>query len=57
EGVVADFKKAGFKAETKALDDFQDDYGLQAPEGDDEESEEEDESGSEEDESGSEDEN
>jgi Zn-dependent M16 (insulinase) family peptidase len=49
EGVVGDFKNAGFKAEIKALDDFHDDYGMQAPEGEDEESEEED------DESGSED--
>jgi Zn-dependent M16 (insulinase) family peptidase len=56
EGVVGDFKKAGFNAEIKALDEFQDDYGMKAPEGEDEESEEEDdESGSGEDESGSED--
>jgi Zn-dependent M16 (insulinase) family peptidase len=56
EGVVGDFKKAGFNAEIKALDEFQDDYGMKAPEGEDEESEEEDdESGSGEDESSSED--
>ena len=57
EGVVGDFKKAGFNAEIKSLDEFQDDYGMKAPEGEDEESEEEDdESGSGEDESESEDE-
>ena len=55
EGVVENFKKAGFKAELKNLDDFQDDYGMQAPEGEEEsESEEDDEEGSGDDESGSE---
>jgi hypothetical protein len=57
EGVVENFKKAGFKAELKNLDDFQDDYGMEAPEGEESESEEdEDEDGSGDDESGSEEE-
>ncbi|KAM0721705.1 hypothetical protein Q7P37_002630 [Cladosporium fusiforme] len=57
EGLVENFKKDGFAAEFKALDDFQDDYGMKAQEGEDEE-DSEDESGSESgsEESGSEDE-
>lgn len=58
DGLVENFKKEGFSAEVRALDTFQDDYGLEAVEGEDEESSEDeegsgDESGSE---SGSEDE-
>jgi len=34
EDLVANFEKAGFKPEVRALDSFQDDYGLAAPEGD-----------------------
>ncbi|KAI9720914.1 MAG: hypothetical protein M1828_005484 [Chrysothrix sp. TS-e1954] len=31
--IVSGYQKAGFKAEVKQLSDFQDDYGLEAPEG------------------------
>lgn len=41
------FEKAGFKPQTKALSDFEDDYGLEAIEGEDEAADEdEDEDGS-----------
>lgn len=46
EAVLENFKKAGFKAEMKALDEFQDDYGLKAAEGEEESEEEDDEGGS-----------
>ncbi|KAK5137618.1 hypothetical protein LTR08_007913 [Meristemomyces frigidus] len=35
EGLVAGFGKEGYKAEVKSLEDFQDDYGLQAADGED----------------------
>lgn len=48
EGLVENFRKDGWEAESKALDDFQDDYGLGAVEGEDEvDSDEGSESGSE----------
>ena len=42
EDLVANFKGVGFKVEQKKLEDFQDDYGLAEPEGEDDEEEEED---------------
>ena len=50
EDLVENFKGVGFKVEQKRLEDFQDDYGLKEPEGEDDEEDEEGESGSEEDE-------
>lgn len=48
EGLVENFQKDGWQAESRALDGFQDDYGLQAVEGEDEvDSDEGSESGSE----------
>lgn len=60
QNLVKNFKEAGFKPETKALSDFEDDYGLEAIEGEDEmvedeeEEEEEGESGENGEESGEE---
>lgn len=49
QNLSKNFEKAGFKPQTKALSDFEDDYGLEAIEGEDEaadEDEGEDEDGS-----------
>lgn len=42
EKMLENWTQAGFKVEVKDLKDFEDDYGLEAPEGDDEEDEDED---------------
>lgn len=39
----ASIKAMGYKVQMRELSDFHDDYGLEAPEGDDEEDEDEDE--------------
>ncbi|KAL1588263.1 hypothetical protein WHR41_02773 [Cladosporium halotolerans] len=46
EALVGNFEKAGFAAEVRGLEDFQDDYGLEAVEGEDEEESDEEGSGS-----------
>lgn len=56
ENLVENFKKAGFAAEGKSLDEFQDDYGMQGFEGEEEEEAEEDEGSESGSESGSEEE-
>lgn len=35
DDLVTNFKSVGFKVELKKLEDFQDDYGLKEPEGED----------------------
>lgn len=46
EALVGNFEKAGFAAEVRGLEEFQDDYGLEAVEGEDEEESDEEGSGS-----------
>jgi len=42
EALVANFKKQGYAPEVRSLDSFQDDYGLQAPEGEEADDDEDD---------------
>ena len=49
DAAAENFRKAGFEPAIKPVDHFQDDYGLLAPEGDDEPDEDEDEDEDEED--------